>query len=118
MTPCDDSESKVVTAVGPDCSISSPFRWPERLYYVQNRGGCGDCLIWWRADRCGYTMNLAEALKVTAAEAATFTRNEDRPWLASEVDAVAERHVNSQHMGTAKFGIVSEAKPDSGVVDR
>jgi hypothetical protein len=46
-------------------------------------------------------MNLAEALKVTAAEAATFTRVEDVPWLASEIDAIAERHVNSEHMGNA-----------------
>jgi len=74
----------------------------EELYYIQNRGYCGDCLLWWRSNRCGYTMNLKEALKVTAAEAATFTRIEDVPWPVSDIDAIAQHHVNSEHLGNAK----------------
>lgn len=76
------------------------------MYYIQNRGYCGDCLLWWRANRCGYTLNLAEALKVTAKEAATFKRHEDVPWLVSDIDAIAERHVNSERMG-----ILADAAP-------
>jgi hypothetical protein len=81
----------------------------DELYYIQNRGFCGDCLLWWRANRCGYTMNLRDALKVTAKEAATFDRVEDVPWLASEIDAIAEYHVNSEHMGRANPGILKAA---------
>lgn len=71
------------------------------LYYIQNRGYCGDCLLWWRANRCGYTMNLDEALKVEYKEARHICASrphQDRPWLVSEIDALSERHVNSERL--------------------
>lgn len=42
---------------------------PQERFYIQNRGYCGNCLQWWRADRHGYTMDLREALKVGRKEA-------------------------------------------------
>ena len=86
----------------------------ETMYYIQNRGYCGDCLLWWRANRCGYTMNLDEALKVTAEEALTFTRVEDVPWLVSDIDAISQRHVNSECMGAAKPAAWTQAAQGEG----
>lgn len=72
---------------------------PEPMYYIQNKGYCGDCLLFWRANRCGYTMNLDEALKLPKDEALELCASrpqEDFPILTSVLDSVAERHVNSE----------------------
>lgn len=71
----------------------------SRLYYIQSRGYSGDCLLWWRENRCGYTMNLDEALKLPEQEARTLCAgrpDEDFAWPVEEIDQVAERHVNSE----------------------
>lgn len=86
----------------PVVSAQYSDRWPkaEPLFYIQNRGYCGDCLRWWKADRCGYTSNLDMALKLpeTEAKALCASRSvEDFPWPVSEVDNAAERHLNSEH---------------------
>jgi hypothetical protein len=74
---------------------------PEPEYYIQHRGFCGDCLLWWRIGRCGYTVDLNQALKVTEEEAANICRsrpNEDFMRLASMVDGASQRHVNSESL--------------------
>ena len=70
-----------------------------RLYYIQNKGYCGDCLKWWRANRQGYTLNLDDAGKYGESEALSICavrRGQDVAWLVEDIDAVAARHVNSE----------------------
>ena len=71
------------------------------LFYIQHRGACGKCLLWWRPRGDGFTMNLDNAWKVDRETAEAICRRRDRRgenfmWPISEVDAVAVRHVNSK----------------------
>lgn len=69
------------------------------LYYIQNRGYCGNCVLWWRHDRCGYTVNLDEALKVPKEEAESICSDRpymDHMWPADQVDAHAQRHASCE----------------------
>ena len=71
------------------------------LYYIQNKGYCGDCLLWWRDGGHGYTIDLNKAWKVPKAKAIDLCRSrpfEDFAWSVDEIDKVAERHINSENM--------------------
>lgn len=71
----------------------------EKLYYIQAPGYSGDCLIWWRISRCGYTTNLDEALKLPKDEVDRICSDPDRGDVAYPVefiDALAHRHLNSE----------------------
>jgi hypothetical protein len=77
------------------------FPVTEGLYYIQNRGYCGNCLRWWTDGGHGYTSNLDEAWKVSKERAEEICRSrpdEDIPWPAEKVDAVAVRHVDSERL--------------------
>ena len=74
------------------------------LFYIQNRGYCGNCLLWWRADRHGYTMNLDEALKLPENEARRLCEsrpNEDIPRPVKMIDKYTARHVNCEKLRAA-----------------
>ena len=74
------------------------------LYYIQNRGYCGDCLLWWKSNRCGYTLNLDEALKLPEDEALMLIASrplEDFAYRVDLIDSVAHRHVNSETLRAA-----------------
>ena len=82
------------------CSVNA------NLYYIQNRGYCGNCLRWWKDGGHGYTSNLDEAWKLSRERAEYICRSrpdEDIAWPVSKVDAVAVRHVDSERLreGTA-----------------
>lgn len=69
---------------------------PEPLYYIQNKGFCGNCLIWWKDGGHGYTCNLDEAWMVPLKKAKEICKsrpNEDFPRPIDEVDKVSSRHV-------------------------
>jgi hypothetical protein len=71
----------------------------KELYYIQNKGFCGDCLLWWRVGGKGYTVNLDHAWKVTKEKAYDLCRwrpEVDTAWPVSAVDQAAERHLNSE----------------------
>lgn len=77
----------------------------DELYYIQNKGYCGNSLRWWREDGSGYTSDLGQAWKLTLAEAervCSCRPKEDYPRLCSEVDAMAERHVDAQRLPNPK----------------
>lgn len=66
---------------------------PEALYYVQDtRQVVGNCGLWWRAERAGYSCNLDEAGKYTGEEAARM-RDTDVAWPIAHVEANVVRHV-------------------------
>jgi hypothetical protein len=82
----------------------------EELYYIQNVGYCGNCLIWWRDGGHGYTCNLASAWKVPKEKALAICQ--DRPeqdimWLCSDIDNIAVRHVDTE---SARFKELRERK--------
>lgn len=73
----------------------------EQLYYIQHVGYVGDSLLWWREHGHGYTSTLDEAWKVPKDKAKSICK--DRPkqdimWSVAEIDALAVRHVNSEHL--------------------
>ena len=42
----------------------------DGLYYIQDtRSVCGNSVVWWRVDGCGYTSNLDEAWRVGREQA-------------------------------------------------
>jgi len=68
-------------------------------WYLQDSRVCvGNCMLWWRKDCSGYTVDLQEALVLTREEA--LERHADRatdvPWRRSYIDARARRHVDVQ----------------------
>lgn len=70
----------------------------DELYYIQNNGFVGNCLLWWRKNNAGYTCNIDEALKVSYEEAMRICKTrpkEDIPHPASVVEAAAQRHVTN-----------------------
>jgi hypothetical protein len=71
----------------------------EELFYIQNKGYCGNCLIWWRIGGHGYTCNLDEAWMVTREKAESICS--DRPkqdimWLAEIINGISVRHVTCE----------------------
>lgn len=70
----------------------------ESLYYIQNKGFVGNCLLWWREGGSGYTCNLNEAWKVSKEEAGRICRTRPREDIAhpvSLIDSLAVRHATS-----------------------
>src|SRR5271165_564303 len=71
------------------------------LYYIQNTGYCGNCIKFWCIDGHGYTLDLKQAWKVPQERADKICRSrphEDIPLLASDIDAIAQLHVNSESL--------------------
>ena len=74
----------------------------EELYYIQNGNHCcGNSAMWWGPNRGGYFCSLNKAGKYTKAEAESICGDRDRrdiPRLVSEMDAIAEQHVDVQDL--------------------
>jgi len=47
------------------------------MYYIQKKDFVGDCLLWWRENNQGYTINLDYAGKYTEAEARSIVSRSD-----------------------------------------
>jgi hypothetical protein len=68
----------------------------EEFYYIQHKGYVGNCLQWWKVNRCGYTCDLLKAWKVrkTKAEEICAVRpDEDIPWPASKAEHLVQWHL-------------------------
>lgn len=73
----------------------------DGLYYLQDsRSYVGNCPQWWAKDRAGYTSRLDEAHRFTFDEAMQQHRERDTdiPWPCAEIDSLARRTVDHQHM--------------------
>ena len=69
---------------------------PPSMFYIQNKGYCGNYMKWWRPDGKGYTADLRDAWKVTREQADDICRSrptEDIAWPCPIVDSVAVLHV-------------------------
>ena len=72
----------------------------EELYYIQHVKFVGNCMLFWRPNGCGYTVDLDDAWKVSKQFALNICKSrpeEDFPRLATLVDSLAKRHVDVQH---------------------
>jgi hypothetical protein len=68
--------------------IQKPSGW-----YVQHKGYSGDCLIWWRKGRAGYTLDLDQAMVVSEEESKAICRSrpdEDIAWSKEFIDETTE----------------------------
>lgn len=89
-----------------DCGNEEKFmrsaeRAMEKLFYIQNAGYVGNCLRFWKADRCGYTCHIEDALLVGEAEAKRICAsrpNEDFAIPASEIRMAATLQVDGERM--------------------
>jgi hypothetical protein len=67
------------------------------LYFIQNKGHVGNCLLWWRKGSHGYTTDLNEAEQFTEEEARKIVTGrrpqEDFMYPVSAVLLAAQRHV-------------------------
>jgi hypothetical protein len=71
------------------------------MYYIQNRGPVGNCVMWWAEGGHGYTCNLDRAGKFNRDEAIRIVKNRpdiDKAWPVEEIDNLAIRHFDSQRL--------------------
>ncbi len=71
----------------------------QELYYIQNVGYVGNCLLWWRPNGNGYTCDLDDAWRVTKEKADDICRTrrgQDIAWPVSAVDSAANRHLDCE----------------------
>lgn len=70
------------------------------LYYIQDTGQVvGNSAVWWRGWKQGYTCDLRQALKLEKEDARLlWLRATDVLRLCSEMDALAETHVDVQKL--------------------
>lgn len=71
------------------------------LFYIQDtRQVVGNCPVWWGPNGGGYVTRLDEAGRYTEQEAVSQnrTRETDIPWACAEIDALARKTVDCQHM--------------------
>lgn len=71
------------------------------LYYIQDtRTIVGNCVLWWRPNRLGYTTDLNEAGRYTQKEALAQHRSRDTdvPWLCSEIEPLVRRTIDFQYV--------------------
>lgn len=67
------------------------------LYYIQNLGYCGNCMLWWCVDGKGYTCDLNRAWRVTKEKADQICLSrphEDIPHPVEKINRMAQLHVN------------------------
>lgn len=73
----------------------------QPMFYIQDtRSFVGNCPMWWGPAGKGYVTRLDEAGRYTEQEAIAQnrTRDTDVPWPCDEIDKIARRTVDCQHM--------------------
>ena len=78
----------------------SKTRFKHNEYYLQDsRTLVGNCIMWWRKNRAGYTTKLELAHVFTREEAMEQhkSRKTDIPWPKAYVDEIAYRTVDIQN---------------------
>ena len=91
----------------------------ERMFYIQDtRQFVGNCPMWWGPNGSGYVTRLDEAGRYTEQEAIkqNRTRDTDIPWPCAEIDAIARRTVDCQHMRPRAERLAELALVDSQAV--
>lgn len=69
------------------------------FYYVQNRGTCGNSIMWWAIGDHGYTCDLRCAKVWSRDEVkAKQWRSIDKPWPKEIVDRLVQHHVDFQDL--------------------
>ena len=76
----------------------------ERLYYIQDtRQVVGNCVLWWRAERAGYTCDLSDAgLYTEEARRITRLRGTDIAWPRELVESLVIKHVRFEPLQDRK----------------
>lgn len=89
----------------------------EPMFYIQDtRQFVGNCPMWWGPNGSGYVTRLDEAGRYTEQEAINQnrTRDTDVPWPCAEIDALARKTVDCQHMRTPGARLAELALIESG----
>ncbi len=71
----------------------------EPLYYIQNKGYQGNCLVWWADGGSGYTCDLDSAWKVPKNKALAICESrpdQDFPRAVADVEKFARRYVTQE----------------------
>jgi hypothetical protein len=80
--------------------FAPPIDDEEKFYIRDSRQYVGNCILWWRHDRNGYTTSLDEAGQFSKDEADLIcqARDTDMAYPVYMIDEVAERHVDHQDL--------------------
>lgn len=81
----------------------------RELFYLQTRGHVGNCFLWWKKGRHGYTCDIKQAHIFTREEAfgqAKIRPDVDFPWRKSYIDAHVVLHINSELVSRNDEGAV------------
>lgn len=72
-----------------------------KLFYIQNRGCCGNSMLWWRKGG-GYTTHVNEAETFTEEDVRKCSnRSIDVIWPKDYIDGVTSHHVDIQDTNCA-----------------
>lgn len=125
-----ESHDSTAVAGGPANSEIVPlFRSPaqgvdlaqEPMFYIQDtRQFVGNCPVWWGPNGSGYVTRLDEAGRYTEQEAVKQNRcrETDIPWPCAEIEAIARRTVDFQHMRPRAERLAELALIDSQAVGK
>lgn len=100
---------RLLALIDSKAAAGEPNTAPDRLtvpahptlFYIQDtRQVVGNCPVWWGPNGGGYVTRLDEAGRYTEQEAVSQnrTRETDIPWPCAEIDALARKTVDCQHM--------------------
>lgn len=92
-------KQKVLHSYCPYCGVKiNKGSEPDQYYIQDTRQFVGNCIIFWTANKGGYTTKLAEAGKYSKEEAERITanRSSDKAWPCNHIDSIAERTVDDQ----------------------
>ncbi len=71
----------------------------EQLFYVQN-GVCGNSMMWWKHDNCGYVCDIQKAKQFTQAEIDkmdSIKEGSKTAWPVEYIDERIQHHIDFQY---------------------
>jgi hypothetical protein len=99
--PCEIHGNPNCESLGCQVDIRERLEEPEELFYIRDtRSYVGNCVLWWRAGRNGYTTNLDDAEQFVREEAEKICseRDTDVMYPVSKMENIARLHVDHQDL--------------------
>lgn len=97
------ADAKAILSTAPAEAQDDPIP-ASSMYYIQNKGYVGNCLLWWREGGNGYTCDLSEAWRLPEEKANDICKSrpeEDIPHPVDLVNSIAVRHVSCEQFRVA-----------------
>jgi hypothetical protein len=81
-------------------AVELPVVAEEQYFLQDSRSFVGNCPMWWAKNGNGYTTRIDEAQRYTKQEALAqhACRDTDKPWLCSDIEALARPTIDMQDL--------------------